>query len=510
MVAGLAALLVGCGKSGATEASGEEAAKPAEEKTLGTPRIVLSDEAKKTAGVELTRVQSRDMQGSFSVPGVVKATGTGTASVTPPVAGKIVRLYVGAGDAVRRGQPLAIVESIDFSRALGQTTEARNAVAAARAMVDRAASEVDLAKARLGTAQGNVARRQALAGAGAFSQAPLQSARRELDEAQNDVASAKSVSTAREVGLDRAERLFKEGLVSKMELEQARLDVAQSRLQIERTTQRADVAKAAFARETSISKAGLLDAKEVQAAEGDARQAALEVRRAEIELRSAKASVLSAQRSVAGSQANERALSAGSRAQGGRLTIVAPIDGVVVAQNATLGQAVERTTEIYDLQNLSSVYVVASVPEKAILRVVRGAACAVTTPALPGKTFLGTLVVVGTRLDPKSRTMPVSCLVRNPDASLRSEMLANVALGTGARARALSVPASALDVDGGSAFVYVESNGGFERRPVRIGRKSGGYLEVVSGLRDGETIASKGVFVLSSESKKDELKGDED
>jgi RND family efflux transporter MFP subunit len=183
---------------------------------------------------------------------------------------------------------------------------------------------------------------------------------------------------------------------------------------------------------------------------------------------------------------------------------------VVTHREATVGQAVERTTEICEIENLRSVLVTASVPEKEIGKAVKGARAQLTVKAFPNRIFTGVVQVVGSRLDPKSRTMPVHVLVDNADGSLRTDMFATVSLGVGASNMALAVKRSALVDDGDNKVVFVDKGGGkFEEIPVEVGRTRGDSVEIVSGIEPGANVVVKGAFVLKSEKNKSELKGEE-
>ncbi len=101
------------------------------------------------------------------------------------------------------------------------------------------------------------------------------------------------------------------------------------------------------------------------------------------------------------------------------------------------------------------------------------------------------------------------CLVGNRDGRLKPEMFARVALATGRGGSGAFVPYAAIDEDGDRRFVYVAKKDGYEKRAVQLGHAAGTEIQVVSGVQPGDRVATGGVFVLKSESKKDEWKGDD-
>lgn len=522
-LAALAALLLagGCARPEAAKPAepeqqearaGEKGDKAAEEP--GGAGIELSPEALKTAGVRTGAVVRRPIQSRIEVPGSVTIPGNGRAVVTPPVSGKIVRLLASVGDRVAKGQPLAVIQSGDLAEATSTIAAAQTSAAQAAAAVRQQASAVELSRGRLRTAQANLSRQRKLAEAGAFSQPSLISARNEVSEAQTEGAAARSDLAGARSRFERAERLSREGLVSRADYDQAKLDVDQAKIRGDRAEQRLTLAQETLDRETRIGRQGLNNAREIQTAEAEARAAKLELDSARVQLQGTKSAQAGAERAVANARSRATALRGGSGTGGGStITLVAPIAGVVVERNGTLGQAVERATDLFDIEDAAVVWVTASVPESAIARIRPGADVTVVASAYPGRTFSGVVELIGSRLDPKTRTLPVQCRVANPNRLLRAELFAKIQIPTGGSVLALVVPSAAVSGEGDEEpAVFVAEEGGekFERRAVKIGRVEGEFIEITEGLKEGDRIAVAGIFTLQSESKKDELKGDED
>jgi cobalt-zinc-cadmium efflux system membrane fusion protein len=192
------------------------------------------------------------------------------------------------------------------------------------------------------------------------------------------------------------------------------------------------------------------------------------------------------------------------------LMLRAPFGGTVTERHATLGEAVERATALFVVENLNTVMVNAQVPEKDVARVRVGQSVEVMVTAYPNQRFAGVVQSMAGRVDEKTRALPVRCLVENRSGLLRPDMFAKVSLAVGARTHAPVVPVSALVEEGDHRYVYVEENEGYETRKVRVGRVMAAMAEVRDGLQPGERVVVAGVFVLKSEGRKEELKGHED
>ncbi|CAN5690841.1 hypothetical protein BH11ARM2_BH11ARM2_18610 [soil metagenome] len=512
MIAAFAALTMaaGCGKEAPVAEVGHDDHAEAGHGEEHKGDVTLTADAKKTADVRTATVTEGSIQARLEVPGSVSIPGNARAVVTPPVEGKVVRLFADLGDTVRCGQPLVEIQSGALAFASSSVASAETAAAQAAETVRQQASAVDLASGRLRTVQANLARQRQFASAGAFSQPTLVAARNELSQAQSELLSAQAEEEAHIVQLARVERLNREGLVSLNDLEMARLERRQDELRLSRARNRIALARQTYERELHIEKKGLANSREVGAAEAEVRAAKLEVDHAHVGLQGAKAAQTGAQRAIVNARSNAAALRGGGEGGGSTVTLTAPISGVVTERQATLGQAVERASDLFDIEDASTVWVTANVPEAEVSRIRPGVVVAVTTSAYPGRTFSGTVQLIGTRLDPKTRTLPVQCRVANPARILRADLFARVRIATGGSVTAVAVPPSAVVGEGDDQAVFVDEGGKFERRKVRTGRTDGRLVEIVEGLKVGDRIAISGVFTLQSELKKEELKGHED
>jgi len=499
---------------GGAEAGHEEADHAAGEMNI----VKLSPEGEKTAGIRVELAAFQRSRESLTVPGTVEAVQGRVAKVTAPVAGKVVKVMARLGDTVRAGQTLAVLNSYEVAQAHAAENEAEARVRQAQAAVQTARAEVEQARGRQRSAEAAVATQRELARAGAFSQAPLQAAQSDVSEAQSALIAAQTELQTHEAAYGRTERLFKEGIVAKAEVDEAQLELAQDKTEVARTRARVDIAQQTLARERRVASPGLLNRQAVQVAESEVRAAAGEVTRARRLLDAAQTGLDGARGAVVAARSNLTALEGAgghSEGEGGRVLVFAPIGGVISDAEATLGESVERGgggAALFQVTDLGAVVVQANVAEKDIARVRVGQRVEVSVASYPLVRFTGVVQSLASRVDEKTRALPVRCLVSNTDRRLRPEMFATVSLPLGDSRRALTAPARAVVTDRAengaeTAIVFVAGHeaGEYEKRRVTLGKTFGATVEVVSGLKEGERVVVDGAYTLLSESQKAEL-----
>jgi cobalt-zinc-cadmium efflux system membrane fusion protein len=190
------------------------------------------------------------------------------------------------------------------------------------------------------------------------------------------------------------------------------------------------------------------------------------------------------------------------QAVGGRVAIRAPIDGTVIERLVTLGQAVERAVDAFKVADLSRVWILLDLYEKDLSRVRVGQDVVARTEAYPGEVFHGRVAYLAPVIDEATRTAKVRVEIKNEGGKLRIGQLVNAKLVGNSElmtAPVLTVPRSAIQRIDGKALVFVKAPHGYERRAVETGVSGGELVEVRSGLREGEEIATDGAFLLKSE-----------
>jgi membrane fusion protein, copper/silver efflux system len=184
-----------------------------------------------------------------------------------------------------------------------------------------------------------------------------------------------------------------------------------------------------------------------------------------------------------------------------RLPILSPASGHVVEKNVVAGSAVQPGMKLYRIAGLDRVWVEAEVYESELAAVAVGQTAAVTLPYLPGKSFHGRVAFVYPYLDGEARTGRVRIELANPDGALKPDMYANVELATRAGDR-LAVPESAILHTGRRSFVFVDlGEGRLKPQRVETGVEQGEWVEILSGVEEGDTIVTSGNFLVAAESR---------
>ncbi len=184
--------------------------------------------------------------------------------------------------------------------------------------------------------------------------------------------------------------------------------------------------------------------------------------------------------------------------------IRAPIEGVVLERRVTVGTVVTPSTDLMTIADLSTLWVIAQVPEPQAARIRPGQPVSITVAAFADQRFAGRVTYIGESLDPQTRTVQVRCLVQNRHERLRPEMYATITITLGETSPRVVIPREAVQEIGGEFVVFVErAPGQFEKRSVHLGLSAltpeGEWVEVTAGLRAGERIVARGSFLLKSE-----------
>lgn len=183
------------------------------------------------------------------------------------------------------------------------------------------------------------------------------------------------------------------------------------------------------------------------------------------------------------------------------LIVSAPEGGVVIARAINPGQVVAAGQELFVVADLGTVWVIGDLYEKDFANVRVGTPATVSIPALRSGATRGRVAYIDPRVDPATRTAKVRVEVPNGDGALRLGMFAEVTFSSAAGARRTVVPRAAVQSIGGRSVVYVatDDEGRFLERSVELGALSGETVEVISGVKVGERVATKGSFYLRAE-----------
>lgn len=184
------------------------------------------------------------------------------------------------------------------------------------------------------------------------------------------------------------------------------------------------------------------------------------------------------------------------------IDVRADVSGIVTNRRVAVGDYVNRGSVLFDVADLSRVWVLLDAYESDLPRIAVGSKVRFEVASLPGRAFESEVTFVDPVLDPRKRTASVRAEADNPDLLLKPDVFV--------RARVLSrddsiprllIPRTAVLWTGKRSVVYVRSSGdapGFEMREVTLGTRAGADYVAESGLSEGEEVVSRGVFAVDA------------
>jgi Cu/Ag efflux protein CusF len=183
------------------------------------------------------------------------------------------------------------------------------------------------------------------------------------------------------------------------------------------------------------------------------------------------------------------------------LTFRSPVSGIVTEKKAVQGMRFMPGETLYQVADLSTVWVIADVFEQDIGLVKSGARARIKVNAYPDKTFDGAITYVYPMLTAETRTIPVRVELANPGTLLKPGMFAQVELAAATSGKVLAVPVSAVIDSGTRQIVLVQvKEGRFEPREVKLGARGENQVEVRDGVREGEEVVVAANFLIDAES----------
>lgn len=175
--------------------------------------------------------------------------------------------------------------------------------------------------------------------------------------------------------------------------------------------------------------------------------------------------------------------------------IVAPFDGVVGLRRISPGAMVEPGTVITTIDQIDPMKLDFQVPEVFLSELSPGTSLEAQSAAFPEESFEATVTTVDSRVDPVTRSVSVRALIPNPEKRLLPGMLLTVQLQRNRR-EALIIPERAVVPLGSSQSVYVVRDGTVRLTEIKPGARIPGFLEVLSGVTEGEQIVTDGILSL--------------
>lgn len=186
------------------------------------------------------------------------------------------------------------------------------------------------------------------------------------------------------------------------------------------------------------------------------------------------------------------------------LTLYAPVSGYVTQKMVVSGMRVMPGEKMLDISDLSVLWVIADIYEYELSLIKVGNRASITVASVPGTEFTSRIDYIYPDLAPQTRTAKVRLKLSNVRGQLKPQMFANVEIKIDL-GRRLTIPESAVIDTGIATVAYVDRGGGaFEPREVKTGLRADGYVEVLRGLKNGESVVAAANFLVDSEAQ---LKG---
>ncbi|WP_404421472.1 efflux RND transporter periplasmic adaptor subunit [Nibricoccus sp. IMCC34717] len=247
-----------------------------------------------------------------------------------------------------------------------------------------------------------------------------------------------------------------------------------------------------------------VEAAQLRATEAQLELAKLNARRA-AEL-SEKGTISTAERDQAVATLNQaEANAAAIRATIEKKTVRAPFSGRLGIRHVNLGQFVSRGTPMIQIQDLSSVYVNFSIPQRQVAEITPGLEVGVKIDAYAGRVFRAKVLAIEPAVDAATRNLAVQAIVSNNEELLRPGMFAHVDVQLAEKQEVLVVPATAIAYAAYGNSVYIveqmkNAQGqeylGVRQQFVKLGDRRGDQIAIISGVKPGEQVVSAGVFKL--------------
>jgi cobalt-zinc-cadmium efflux system membrane fusion protein len=252
---------------------------------------------------------------------------------------------------------------------------------------------------------------------------------------------------------------------------------------------RLKLAEAALERKRGLAAEKIVPLREVQEAESAAGEARAALR---------------ASRAAIAAFGVEPPTDDGDVATSSTFVLRAPVPGSVIERTAVVGQMLDPASPAFRIGDLATLWLTVHAFERDAVRIRHGVEARLAFPALPGQDFEGKVTVVGRHVERESRTVPVRIDVRNRANLLRPGMSATATLAVGETgAVILTVPVASVQRVRNEWCVFLQRDANhFEIRRIGRGRDLGVEVEVLSGLRAGETIVVDGAFLLKAQAER--------
>jgi Cu(I)/Ag(I) efflux system membrane fusion protein len=180
---------------------------------------------------------------------------------------------------------------------------------------------------------------------------------------------------------------------------------------------------------------------------------------------------------------------------------LAPQDGEILERNAVNGMRAAPGAVLFRIADHQVVWVIADIAERDLGLISIGQKASVRPRAYPNRVFTGEIALIYPHMNAQTRTARIRVELANLEELLRPDMYADIEIATGTDAAVLTVPDSAVIDSGQRQLVLLDKGEGrFEPRPVKLGRRGDGRVEITEGLNDGDKVVVTANFLIDAES----------
>ncbi|HEY9681942.1 MAG TPA: efflux RND transporter periplasmic adaptor subunit [Oculatellaceae cyanobacterium] len=288
--------------------------------------------------------------------------------------------------------------------------------------------------------------------------------------------------------------------IRQLAIESQRL-VAQNKAAETQAQAKVDLAMRNHEREKTLFTLKISSQKDYQTAEADLKQT-------EAELQTAKA-----QTKLSGALLASRLAQLGQSIEGnadGRVTLYAPISGIVLDQFVTPGEALEPGKPLFKLIDIRNVWATAQIYEKDLQHARVGQQIEIRTPAYPGRTFKGTILNIDPVVDPATRTLAIRAAIANPGSLLKPQMFATIDLVEASSESSYFVPTESVVSIQGRQSVFIKEGEKFIPTPVETGDTQDNLIEIKSGLQPGQRVVTQRAYQLMAQGAKAAIPSEEE
>jgi multidrug efflux pump subunit AcrA (membrane-fusion protein) len=295
---------------------------------------------------------------------------------------------------------------------------------------------------------------------------------------------------------------------ARLEVERAAATLQASREALERTRQVLESTRANLERQRAVLADAKLNLQRFQGLFAEGAVSASQRDGAQMQYDVAVASLASAEAQVESDRAAVKNAGANVEQAGAALDLArkrlrdtdvsSPIDGVVRKRFVNLGETFKEKTPLLALVATAALKLQGDVPERFAPQIAPGHAVQVSVEAYPDQVFPGRITRVSPAVDVESRSFSVEASVPNPRGLLKPGFFAKVSILVARDRNVPFVPEEAVAAFAGIVKVYVISGGVAEERRVRIGQRVDGRIEILEGLRVGESVATSNLGQLAT------------